>query len=80
MRDIDAIRHFLGLATLANYAVLLIWFGVFALAHDGLYRMHTRWFKLNRDIFDALHYGAMAVYKIGVLLLFLVPWLVLSLR
>ena len=77
MHDIDAIRHFLGLATLANYAVLLVWFAVFAFAHGGLYRLHTRWFAIDRQTFDALHYGGMAVYKIGILLLCLVPWLVL---
>ena len=56
-----------------NYAVLLIWFGVFVYAHDGLYQLHTRWFKLSVETFDAIHYGAMAVFKIGVLLLNLVP-------
>jgi len=56
-----------------NYAVLLIWFGVFVYAHDGLYQLHTRWFKLSVETFDAIHYGAMAVYKVGVILLNLVP-------
>jgi hypothetical protein len=60
-----------------NYGVLLLWFGVFVLAHDLLYRIHTRWFKLSVEAFDALHYGGMAVYKVGVLLLNLVPLLAL---
>ena len=77
MPDIDAIRHFLGACTLVHYAVLLVWFGVFSFARGGLYRLHSRWFKLEPATFDALHYGAMAAYKIGVLLFFLVPWAVL---
>jgi len=56
-----------------NYGVLLIWFGVFVLAHGWMYRLHTRWFKLSVEAFDALHYGGMSVYKIGVILLNLVP-------
>jgi len=56
-----------------NYAVLLIWFGAFVCAHDLMYRLHTRWFKISVETFDAIHYGSMAVYKIGVLLLNLVP-------
>ncbi len=56
-----------------NYAFLLFWFGLFVFAHDGLYRMHTRWFRLSPDVFDALNYGGMGLYKIGILLLFVGP-------
>jgi len=56
-----------------NYAVLFIWFGVFVFAHDWMYRMHGRWFKLSIETFDAVHYASMAVYKIGILLFNLVP-------
>ena len=56
-----------------NYAILLIWFGAFTCAHGWMYRLHTRWFKLTVDTFDAIHYAGMAVYKIGVILLNLVP-------
>jgi hypothetical protein len=62
-----------------NYAVLLIWFGAFVFAHDGLYRLHTRWFRLPVETFDAIHYLSMAVYKIGVILLNLVPLIALYL-
>ena len=56
-----------------NYVILLVWFAAIALAHDRVYRLHTRWFALSRKSFDAIHYGGMAVYKIGVLLLNLAP-------
>lgn len=63
-----------------NYAVLLVWFGVFVLAHDWMYRMHGRWFRFSVETFDAIHYAGLAVYKIGILLLNLAPlvalWLV----
>jgi hypothetical protein len=60
-----------------NYAVLLVWFAVFLSGHDWLYRMHTRWFRVSPDQFDAVHYGAMAVYKLGILLLNVVPYVAL---
>jgi hypothetical protein len=41
--------------------------------------MHTRWFKLSVETFDAIHYAGMATYKIGVLLFNLVPLLALYL-
>jgi len=63
-----------------NYLILLIWFGLFSLGHDWMYRLHSRWFNLSAETFDALHYGSMAVYKIGIIMLNIAPlvalWLV----
>lgn len=64
---------------LINYGILWIWFAAFWLSHDPLYRLHTRWFRLSVETFDAIHYGGMAVYKVGVLLLNLAPLLALIL-
>ncbi|KAF1071733.1 MAG: hypothetical protein GAK45_00439 [Pseudomonas citronellolis] len=71
-------RAFLLACTLLNYAVLLLWFAAFSLAHDPLQRLHSRWFQLDRKTFDTLHYGGMAVYKIGILLFNLVPLVALQ--
>jgi hypothetical protein len=38
-----------------------------------MYRLHTRWFKLSVETFDAIHYAGMSVYKIGVILFNLAP-------
>jgi hypothetical protein len=74
------IKEFLLYCLAFNYAVLIIWSAVFILAHDWMYRLHSRWFKLSVETFDALHYAGMAVYKIGIFLLNLAPliafWLV----
>jgi hypothetical protein len=56
-----------------NYAILLVWFTVFTLAHDWLYRMHSRWFTLSPEMFDVLNYAGVAIYKIGIMLFVLVP-------
>lgn len=61
-----------------NYAILLLWFGVFVFARDWMRRLHGRWFALSDSTFDAIHYGGMAIYKIGILLFNLVPLLALS--
>lgn len=62
-----------------NYGVLFVWFGVFVYAHDWIYTLHTRWFKLSVETFDALHYGGLSIYKIGIILLNLVPLVALYL-
>jgi hypothetical protein len=73
------LKDFLIWGVAINYAILLLWFLVFVFAHDALYRMHSRWFNLTVPTFDALHYVGMTIYKVGILLLFLVPWLALTL-
>lgn len=60
-----------------NYLVLFIWFGVFVFAHQWIYRLHSRWFALSIETFDAIHYSGLAVYKIGILLFNLAPLLAL---
>jgi hypothetical protein len=78
--NLDTLRDVLLWSMVVNYGVLLIWFAAFTLAHDRIYALHHRWFSISRETFDALHYGGMAVYKIGVLLLNVAPlvalWLV----
>jgi len=76
----DAIKELLLYSLAFNYAILMIWFGVFSLAHDLMYRLHSRWFSLSVETFDALHYAGMAFYKIGIIMLNIAPlvalWLV----
>jgi hypothetical protein len=75
----DELRDVLLWCVAINYAVLLLWFGVFTLAHERVYRMHTRWFRLSPEMFDALNYAGVAMYKIGILLFFVVPLIALHL-
>ena len=74
---IENIRRTLLWCTVINYGVLVIWFFVFMLAHDWMYLLHSRWFHISLEQFDMLHYTGMAIYKIGVLLFNLVPFLAL---
>jgi hypothetical protein len=48
----DTLRELLLWSLVINYGVLLIWFAAFTLAHDRLYRLHSRWFQLSRETFD----------------------------
>jgi len=51
----DAIKVLLLYSLVFNYVILIIWFGVFSLAHDSLYRLHSRWFSLSVETFDGIH-------------------------
>jgi len=77
--DTTSLSAFLLRCLGVNYGVLLLWFLVFVYAHSSLYRIHSRWFRLSEEHFDALHYGGMALYKIGILLFNLAPYVALRL-
>ncbi len=73
------IEHILLWSLGINYALLLIWFGIFAGAHEWMYRLHLRWFRLSVERFDALNWAGIAAYKLGIILLNLVPLLAICL-
>jgi hypothetical protein len=76
---IEQLQSFLIWCACINYAILIVWFGVFVFAHDRLYRMHSRWFRLSIEMFDALNYIGVAIYKIGIMLFVVVPLIALLL-
>lgn len=75
--SVKDIHDLLLYSLILNYLILLVWFGFFIMAHDFVYRLHSRWFNLSMQTFDTIHYSSMAVYKIGILLLNLVPLIAL---
>ncbi len=74
---VEVILAVLGWCTLINFALLIWWFLFLALAHDWTYRLHTKWFKIPPEQFAAIHYSLMGVFKIGVIIFNLVPYLAL---
>ncbi len=74
---VELIRDVLGWSALINYVVLLWWFLVFCFAHDWLFAFHGKWFRLTPERFDAIHYAAMAFYKLCIFVFNLVPYLAL---
>jgi len=75
--SIEMARDALLWCAVLNYGVLLVWFLFFILAHDWMHRFHGRWFHLSVDQFDSLHYGGMGIFKLGIILFNLVPYIAL---
>jgi hypothetical protein len=75
--SIEVTRNFLLWCTVIDYGILLVWFLFFALARDWIQGLHSRWFHLSGDQFDAIHYAGMAIFKIGIILFNVVPLVVL---
>ncbi len=75
--SIEFARDFLFWSFVVNYGVLLGWFLAFVIGHDWMLRLHGRWFRLSEEHFDSIHYAGMALYKVGVLLFNVAPYVAL---
>jgi hypothetical protein len=76
---IDTARGFFLWCSVINYGVLLIWAVLGTLGREWLYRLWGRFFPLPREQFDALNFGGMILYKIGIILFNIVPCIALYL-
>ncbi|MFC1646158.1 DUF6868 family protein [Candidatus Omnitrophota bacterium] len=74
---IEMIRTVLGWCSIINMGLLLWWFLILTLAHDWVYRWHTKWFKIPVEQFDAIHYAGIAFFKIAVFVFNIVPYFAL---
>jgi hypothetical protein len=74
---IDNLRVFLGWCTLINAAMFAAWSLAFIFAHDLVFKVHTRWFKISEERFDEIHYTMMGYYKLVVFVFNLIPYLAL---
>ena len=65
--------------SLINYGLLVGWFLLFVLPHAWLYRLWGKWFQLSAEQFDAINFAGIVLFKIGILLFNVVPYIALRL-
>lgn len=75
---VETAQSFFGWCSLINVGLLICWFLFFWLTHDWMYRYHRRFARISVEAFDSIHYAGIAAFKIGILLLNLVPYLALA--
>ena len=74
---LELVRSALGWCTLINMGFLLVWVIMFLGARNWIYRMHSRWFRISEERFDAIHYAGMAISKMGIFVFNVAPYLAL---
>ncbi len=74
---IETIRAALGWCSIINMGMLLLWFLMLVLAHDLIYRVHSKWFKMSVEKFDEIHYTGIIFFKIVWFVFNLVPYFAL---
>jgi hypothetical protein len=75
--SIEMIRNWLLVCGLINIGMMMFWAVMFIAAHDWIYKMHTKWFKLSVETFDSIHYAGMAFFKLVIFLFNFVPYFAL---
>ena len=75
--ELEMIRAFFAWCSVINMALLFLWALFFMFAHDWTYGIHSKWFNVSVEKFDAMHYAGIALFKMGVLLFNLVPYFAL---
>ena len=74
---VDILRGALGWCAIINMGVLIFWFLMLVFAHDWVYRMHSKFFKIPVETFNAIHYAGMAIFKIVLFVFNVIPYFAL---
>ncbi len=74
---VELLRGMLAWSAVLNMGILLWWFLFLTLAHDWVYKMHSKFYNIQREQFDAIHYAGMTFYKICIFTFFITPYLAL---
>ena len=72
---VEIIREVLGWCAVINIGLMLIWFLFILFAHDWVYRMHSKWFRISVETFDAIHYAGIAFFKIVIFVFIVIPYI-----
>jgi hypothetical protein len=75
----ERIQEVLLWCLLINSGLLFCWFTFFIWGHDFMYRLHSKWFNMSSDRFDAIHYSAMGLFKLAIIVLNIAPYVALHL-
>jgi len=75
--DIQTLTTFFMWCTILNYALLSL-SSLFCLcASDWVYRIHSKWFSISREVFNVAIYSFLGLYKILVFVFNLIPYIAL---
>jgi hypothetical protein len=72
---LETIRAVVAWCSVINLGLLLLWVLFIWLFNDWIYRLHSKWIQISKEQFNAMHYGGMGLFKMGILLFNLVPYL-----
>ena len=75
--NLETLRAVLGWCAIINSGALILWLVMFAACRNWIYKTHGRFFRISEEKFDAIHYSGMALFKAGIFLFNIAPYLAL---
>lgn len=75
---IQQLKELLLWCTVINAGILIYWWIMFMLAHNFVFRLHSKWFNISVEKFDVIHYQSIVLYKLAIILFNLVPYIALT--
>lgn len=75
--DITTVRTFFLWCMILNGSLLILSFLITAFAGDWVYGIHRRWYPIPREAFTIVMCCFIGLFKIGVILFNVVPYLAL---
>ena len=78
--DIEMLTTFFMWCTILNMGLLALSVAVvaFGFGNDFVYRLHSKFFPMPRETFNAVLYLLIGIYKILVFVFNVIPWVVLE--
>lgn len=76
--DINTAKAFFMWCSILDGVLLISAIVVYKCAPDWAYRIHSRWFPISRETFNAAGYCFVGAMKLAFIFLNLVPWLALA--
>ena len=73
------LQALLGWCAVINFGLLMLWFVLYVLAKDWMYRLHSRWFAVSKESYETVHLASMAGYKLAIWIFNLAPYIALHL-
>ena len=75
--NLSQLQQFLLWCTIINYVLLILWWVILILPHEWIYNFSGKPLKLSPEEFDKCNFTGIVFYKLGIILLFLVPYIAL---
>ena len=75
--DIELLTSFFMWCTILNFGFLIFSFLFLVFAGDFVYKKHSKWFSLSREMFNVVIYSFLGMYKIVFLVFNLIPYVAL---
>jgi hypothetical protein len=76
--DVQLLTQFFMWCTILNFGFLMFSFLFLVFGSAFVYRVHSKWFPMQRETFNVVLYSFLGMYKIVWLVFNVVPWAALK--